>query len=122
MVSVAEVANEVYLRIDQGDDPDVPKLTKNGVFEIIKAAFDICSQAIEAGEDVSIPKFGKFIVAVRTARKARNPRTGKTVDVPEKLAVKFRPSSNLRAALAEADVSVKKEVASKKEPKTKTKK
>jgi len=103
--SLSEVAKEVHLRIDQETDAGIPALTRSGVFEITKAVFDIISQAAAVGETVSVPKFGKFEVKVKPAHKARNPRTGDQIDVPDKLVVKFRPSSTLLGALSEADLS-----------------
>ena len=105
MISLAEVAKEVYLRIDQDKDSGIPALTKSGVYDIVKSVFDICSQAMVAGESISISKFGIFEAFVRDARKGRNPHSGEKIDIPEKLAVKFKPSSVLRVKLAEADVS-----------------
>jgi len=117
MVSLGDVAKEVFLRIDQGA-PGTPALTKSGVFELTKAMFDVCSQALAAGEEVSVPKFGKFAVQVREARKGRNPHTGDTIDIPAKAGVKFKPSSVLRAAVGEIDVK-KIKAAEKKAPKKK---
>jgi nucleoid DNA-binding protein len=102
---LAEVAKEVHLRIDQEEDAGVPTLTKSGMFEITKAVFDVIAQAAAAGETVAVPKFGKFEVKVKPAHKARNPRTGDQIDVPDKLVIKFRPSSTLLGTLAEADLS-----------------
>jgi len=105
MLSLAEVAREVHLRIDQDEDSGVPALTRSGVFEIVKSIFDIFSKAIVSGETISVPKFGKFEAYVKPARKGRNPSTGKAIQIPEKLAVKFKPSSTLRVQLSEADLS-----------------
>jgi hypothetical protein len=56
-----------------------------------------------------IPKFGKFSTVLKPARKARNPRSGEEVDVPERLSVKFRPSSGFRMQLLEAKPPEKEE-------------
>ena len=105
MFSLSGIAKEVHLRIDQGDEAGVPPLTKSGMFEISKAVFDVIGQAAAAGETIAIPKFGKFEVKIKPAHKARNPRTGDQIDVPDKLVIKFRPSSTLLASMAEADLS-----------------
>jgi len=125
MVPMSEVAKEVHLRIDQEEDLGVPSLTRSGVLEIVKSVFDIIALAVASGESVMIPKFGKFESKVSPARQARNPKTGKTIDVPEKLIVKFRPSSALRAKLLEAEIpekSEKKKPQKKQTPKKKGKK
>lgn len=106
--SLANVANEVYLRIDQGDDPSVPKLKKGGVYELGKAFFDVITQAVSAGEDVQIPQFGKFYPHEQSARNARNPKTGETIAVEAKTVPKFRPSSTFRNNVIEANAPKKK--------------
>lgn len=107
MFSLAEVSHEVYLRVDQ-TDPDIPKMKKSGVYDILKASFDVMKQAIASGEDVSIPGFGKYKVSTRKARSGRNPRTGETIKIKEKQVVRFAPSSVLREAVAEGSKSKKK--------------
>ena len=44
---------------------------------------------------VRLDGVGTFTVVARPARKARNPRTGEVVDVPEKRVVTFKASSKL---------------------------
>jgi len=107
MFSLAEVSNEVYLRVDQVD-PDIPKMKKSGVYDILKASFDVMKQAIASGEDVSIPGFGKYKVSTRKARNGRNPRTGETIKIGAKQVVRFAPSSVLREAVAEGGKTKKK--------------
>lgn len=105
MISLADIAKEVHLRIDQDTDSGVPSLTKSGVFEIVKSIFDIMSQALVAGESISLPKFGKFEAFIKPARKGRNPHSGESIDIPEKLTMKFKASSTLKAQLSEVDIS-----------------
>jgi integration host factor subunit beta len=40
---------------------------------------------------IELRNFGVFQVRTRAARKARNPRTGRQVEVPEKFVVTFKP-------------------------------
>ena len=116
MFSLAEVSHEVYLRVDQAD-PDIPKMKKSGVYDILKASFDVMKQAIASGEDVSIPGFGKYKVSTRKARKGRNPRTGEAIDIEAKQVVRFAPSSVLREAVAEGGMPKKKNKNKKKKKK-----
>ena len=104
-LSLAEVAKELHFRIDQEDEAGIPSLTRSGMFEIVKGVFDIMSQALVVGETISVPRFGKFETYAKPARVGRNPRTGDSIDIPERLAMRFRPSSNLRVKLSEADLS-----------------
>lgn len=62
---------------------------------VAKCALD----ALLAGDEVPLPGIGKLSVVDRAARKGRNPRTGATVNVPAKKAVKFTPFKNLQEAL-----------------------
>lgn len=54
---------------------------------------------LKAKGEVSIRGLGKFKVATRAARQARNPATGETISVPEKRVVKFSPAKALREAI-----------------------
>lgn len=119
MFSLAEVAHEVFLRVDQ-IDPDIPKMKKSGIYDILKASFDVTKQALASGEEVSVPGFGKFKISTRKARMGRNPRTGESIEIAEKQAVKFSPSSVLKEAVAEGGKS--KAASSKPETKSKKKK
>ena len=103
MLSLAEVAQEVHLRIDQGDT-DTPNFTRNGVYEMTKAVFDVMAQGILSGEEVSIPKFGKFITTARPARKGRNPHSGGAINIPERMGLKFRPSSVIKIGVSKMDI------------------
>jgi len=118
MFSLGDVSKEIFNRVDQGDGPP---LTKSGIYEIVKATFDIIGQAVAAGEDVSIPQFGKFINVTQKAKNARNPKTGKKIKVPEKQVPKFRVSSVFRTLVIEGG-EVPEEETKPKKKKTKKKK
>ena len=49
---------------------------------------------------VGIPGFGRFVTKIRKASTGRNPRTGETMAIPERLAVAFRPALALRNSVA----------------------
>lgn len=59
---------------------------------------EVVKEAVGKGEDVSIVDFGQFCVAERTARIARDFRTGKEMIVPAMNAVKFKPGKSLKEA------------------------
>jgi len=52
-------------------------------------------EALKQGEKVSLVGFGSFSVVDRKARNGRNPGTGKTITIPAKKVVKFRPGGGL---------------------------
>ncbi|ADM09686.1 DNA-binding protein HU [Parvularcula bermudensis HTCC2503] len=46
----------------------------------------------------TIGTFGTFTITKRPARKGRNPRTGEEIKIKASKSLRFRPSSNLKAA------------------------
>jgi integration host factor subunit beta len=53
------------------------------------------SDALVDEKRIELRNFGVFEVKKRAARKARNPRTGQRVDVPEKYVVTFKPGKEM---------------------------
>jgi len=53
------------------------------------------TDAIEEGERVTLVGFGSFSLVDRAPRLGRNPKTGETVPIPPRRAVKFRPGKEL---------------------------
>ena len=66
---------------------------------IIDAAIEIIQDQLKAGEKVSLPGFGTFEVKTRAARTSRNPRTGESVNVPEKKVPAFKAGKRLKDAV-----------------------
>lgn len=54
--------------------------------------FQLIKSRCEAGETVNITGFGRFAVVERAAREGRNPRSGETVQIGAKRALKFKAS------------------------------
>jgi integration host factor subunit beta len=70
-------------------------LTQLKTKEIVQKTFDaIVDTLVEEGR-IELRNFGVFEVKKRAARKARNPRTGQRVDVPEKYVVTFKPGKEM---------------------------
>jgi len=67
--------------------------------EVVQAIFDKIASAMQSGQEVDIAGFGKFVVADRAAREARNPRTGEAIHVPAHRVVKFKVSKKLKDAV-----------------------
>lgn len=55
--------------------------------------------ALGNGDSVTLRGLGTFTTADREARQGRNPYSGETIDIPERRAVKFRPSLDLKNAV-----------------------
>ena len=68
--------------------------------EVISAVFNPSSGLIGAelqgGGTVGLHEFGQFSVKQYEARKGRDPRTGKEIDIPARKACHFRPRKGLR--------------------------
>lgn len=63
---------------------------------IVGSIFDEISGALAEGIDVKLKGFGTFLCAVRKEKLGRNPRTGKSITIPETVVPKFRASQELK--------------------------
>ncbi len=70
-------------------------LTQLKTKEIVQKTFDAIVETLVEGRRIELRNFGVFEVKKRAARKARNPRTGDRVDVPEKFVVTFKPGKEM---------------------------
>ena len=57
------------------------------------------TEALKAGEKISLPGFGTFEIRERAARQSRNPRTGETVEVAAKKVPAFKAGKGLKEAV-----------------------
>ena len=74
-------------------------LSKKDAESILDAAFKVIGQAIRGEKRFAFPGFGTFTVRERPARKGRNPRTGKQIDIKASRTVSFKPAPALREGL-----------------------
>ena len=74
-------------------------LTKADSTRAIDATFAAITGALVKGDKVPLVGFGTFAVSERAAREGRNPRTGETVKIPARVAVKGKAGSKLKEAL-----------------------
>ena len=58
----------------------------------IDALLESITNELNVSGKSQVSGLGTFSLVTRAARTARNPRTGEPVDVPEKVAVKFKPA------------------------------
>ena len=70
-------------------------LTQIQASQIVHKLFDAIVNTLAEEGRVELRNFGVFEVRRRKARKARNPRTGEQVMVPEKCVVTFKPGQAL---------------------------
>ena len=69
--------------------------TRQEAAEAVDILFDQIKIALGRGEDVRVTGFASFNVRKRKARIARNPRTGETVNIPQRKALTFKASKQL---------------------------
>ena len=75
------------------------EITMTAARDEVKWFFDTIVGAITSGDDVRIHGFGTFKTSARSARAARNPRTGESVQVAARRVVRFTPAGPLTTAL-----------------------
>ncbi len=76
---VVRIANQVEMR--QAD-----------VMEVVQRAFDTITNELGAGRSIEFRNFGVFELVKRRPRVGRNPNSpGNTVQIPERVVVKFKP-------------------------------
>jgi DNA-binding protein HU-beta len=75
---------------------DSPKSEAEKHLEAFTAAV---SGALNAGEEVQIPGFGKFYVRDQKARKGKNPQTGETMQIGARKVPVFRAGKALKEAV-----------------------
>ena len=72
-------------------------LTQQQTKKIVQKTFDAIIDSLVRERRIELRNFGVFEVKQRAARKARNPRTGRQVSVPEKFVVTFKPGKEMEA-------------------------
>jgi len=70
-------------------------LARTVAYEAVENVFDICAQTVALGGSVSVTNFGSIELVAKPPRKARNPQTGESIEVPARKAVKFNVSPRL---------------------------
>ena len=70
-------------------------ITKTQAQAALNSFLSSTSGALKKGEKVTLVGFGTFGVSKRSARKGRNPQTGKVISIPAKKVVRFRAGTEL---------------------------
>ena len=65
----------------------------------LEAVIDAITDALKAGEKVSIVGFGTFAVKARAARTGKNPQTGETIEIAASKAPAFAAGKALKDAI-----------------------
>jgi DNA-binding protein HU-beta len=75
-------------------------VTKAEAGIMIDSVLDGIKAGLAEDAKVTLVGFGTFTAVKRAARKARNPKTGEPVDVPEKVVPKFKASAKMKEVVA----------------------
>ena len=78
-------------------------LTQLKTKEIVQKTFDAIVETLVEDGRIELRNFGVFEVKRRAPRKARNPRTGDKVFVPEKFVVTFKPGKEMEKRVRELE-------------------
>lgn len=70
-------------------------LTQLKTRDIVQRTFDMIVDTLVTDGRIELRNFGVFEVKKRAARKARNPRTGDSVEVPSRFVVTFKPGKEM---------------------------
>lgn len=89
------IKSELVLRIAEQN----PHLYQRDVENIVNAILDEITKALTRGDRVELRGFGAFSVKKREARVGRNPRTGESVEVDEKVIPVFKTGKEMRLRL-----------------------
>lgn len=93
-----KIMNKATLINFIAENADITKKDAKGMLDLVLEGI---MNGIEQDRKVSLLGFGNFTLAERAARKGRNPLTGEELDIPAKVVVKFKPSANLKTAVAD---------------------
>src|SRR6185369_15163362 len=77
------------------------QLTQRDTEFAVKTILDAMTDALARGHRIEIRGFGSFSVSRRPPRIGRNPRSGESVQVPEKRVPHFKPGKALRESVDE---------------------
>jgi DNA-binding protein HU-beta len=71
-------------------------LSKADATRAIESVLDTITNALKAGDTVSLVGFGSFVVKARAARTGRNPQTGAAINIAASKVPGFKPGKALK--------------------------
>ncbi len=74
-------------------------ISKADAGKALDGMIDSLTNALKAGDTVTLVGFGTFYVGERAERTGRNPKTGESITIPAAKSPKFRPGKALKDAL-----------------------
>lgn len=86
-----DLVNEVHKKLDN--------YLKKDISQSVDLVLEAITQALQENRRVEIRGFGSFSVRSRKGRTAKNPKTGKPMEIPTRKTVHFTMSKSLKDAL-----------------------
>jgi DNA-binding protein HU-beta len=77
--------------------------------EALEVFLGCVKDALKKGDKVSLVGFGTFYVKARNARNGRNPRTGRSIQIPRKAVATFKPGKAFRETVKDLTGSAEQE-------------
>ena len=74
-------------------------ISKSAAEKALNSMLMSITEALSQGDKVTLVGFGTFSTVKRAARQAKNPQTGKPMEIPAKTVAKFKPGSKLAEAV-----------------------
>ena len=74
-------------------------MTKVAAKKATDAMINLITESLKKGEEVTFVGFGSFKVVERAARKGKDPRTQKDIEIPARKVPVFRAGKNLKDAV-----------------------
>jgi nucleoid DNA-binding protein len=79
-------------------------LKQSDVMQVVQSTLDIITDELAQGNGIEFRNFGVFEIMVRKPRIGRNPNEpDQTVEIPERVVVKFKPGKIMRERVLELD-------------------
>ncbi|WP_156290978.1 HU family DNA-binding protein [Oceanobacillus salinisoli] len=78
---------------------ETSEISKKDAQKAVDALMDTINGALASGDNVQLIGFGTFETRERSARKGRNPQTGKEIDIPATKVPAFKPGKALKEAV-----------------------
>ena len=89
-----ELINAVNQKLDTRFGSNVKRVEAT-----LEALGEVAQKTLNAGDEVPFPGLGKLVVVATKAREGRNPKTGRSIEIPAGRKPKFRPGKELTEAL-----------------------
>jgi DNA-binding protein HU-beta len=75
------------------------RISKASAEKTLNAFTSAVTKALKKGDKLTLTGFGTFSLAKRSARKGRNPQTGKEIKIPATRVAKFKAGNLLKSAV-----------------------